>query len=325
MSFLRNTTGEVKVLWKVIVLLLTMAILCTGTFFLVQFVVVPEIQYAIALEQIETGNIEEGLYVLESLKGYGNSKEKILSIQYDLAKDLLEEGRYNEAAQAFRALGDYKDCRKQASEILFAAQKDGLADVQIGDILYFGHYEQDNNLSNGTEEIEWIVLDVDEGKALVTTLYAIDSMEFNQVYEDTTWDQSFLRTWLNGDFYNEAFEKDHQKYISLTKVNADINPQYDTLTGESTEDYVFLLSLKEFDTYLAGTPGAICIATPFAVANRVYIQLGSGACWWWSRTPGQYQRYATGINPVGNISYNGNNVDYHHGGVRPAMWIDLNV
>lgn len=325
MSFLKNETGEVKVLWKVIALVLLMAVLCTGTFFLVQYIAVPEIQYAIAKSQIEAGHIEEGLRVFESLDGYRNSKEKILSIKYDLAVDLLEAGEYSAAAQAFRALGNYKDSLKKASEILFSVQQSGLVNVQQGDVLYFGHYEQDNNIANGTEELEWIVLDVVEGKALITTKYVIDSMKFHDARMDTTWETSSIRTWLNGTFYEQAFEEEHRKYISLTTVTADLNSEYDTLTGPETEDYVFLLSLKEFETYLSGKPEAVCLATEYAIAKHVYIQQSDSAAWWWCRTPGMYQTYVAGINPGGNISYNGNNADNSHGGIRPVIWLDLNV
>ena len=39
------------------------------------------------------------------------------------------------------------------------------ADVKVGDYIKFGAYEQDNNTSNGKEDIEWLVLEVKDGKA----------------------------------------------------------------------------------------------------------------------------------------------------------------
>lgn len=326
MSFWRNTTGKVKTLWKVLVLILVMAILCAGSILLIQGVLVPEIQYAIAMDQLDAGNTDEALHVLESLNGYGDSREQICSVKYDIAKRLLRSGRYSEAAQAFRALGDYKDSRKQASDILFAVQKDGLIDLNVGDQFFFGHYEQDNNLTNGTEELEWVVLDVVDGKALVTTVYAVESMMYHHTLEDITWEQSSVRKWLNEDFYKTAFEKEHLDYISLTQVPADLNPQEDTLTGSVTEDYLFLLSLKEIELYMVGKPLAVCQATPYVVDNRFgYVFGENNASWWWSRTTGAFQNFAAGVNPIGAISYQGNNVTYHLGGIRPAMWIDLNV
>lgn len=40
--------------------------------------------------------------------------------------------------------------------------------VKVGDTYVFGQYEQDNDLSNGKEPIEWIVIDVVNGKALIS-------------------------------------------------------------------------------------------------------------------------------------------------------------
>ena len=326
MSFLRNTTGEIKILWKVIVLVLVVALVCTGGILLIQGVLVPEVRYAVAMDQLEAGNVDEALRVLESLNGYGDSREQINSVKYDIAMQLLKSGKYSEAAQAFRALGNYKDSRKQASNILFAVQKDGLVDLQAGETLFFGHYEQDNNLTNGTEELEWVVLDVVDGKALVTTVYAVDSMMYLHILEDVTWEQSSIRQWLNEDFYKAAFETEHRDYIALTQVPADLNPQEDTLTGPVTEDYLFLLSLKEIELYMVGKPLAVCSATPYVVNNRFgYVFGENDASWWWSRTSGGFQNFAAGVNPIGVISYQGNNVTYHLGGIRPAMWIDLNV
>ena len=45
--------------------------------------------------------------------------------------------------------------------------------ISVGDVLAFGHYEQDNNPDNGPEPIEWIVLDVQDGKALLLSRYGL--------------------------------------------------------------------------------------------------------------------------------------------------------
>ena len=48
----------------------------------------------------------------------------------------------------------------------------------VGNIVAFGRYEQDNDLTNGPEPIEWIVLDVVDGektKALLLSKYGLDA------------------------------------------------------------------------------------------------------------------------------------------------------
>ena len=51
--------------------------------------------------------------------------------------------------------------------------------VAVGDILTFGHYEQDNDQQNGREPIEWVVLDIQNNQALLLTRYAIDSRYYH--------------------------------------------------------------------------------------------------------------------------------------------------
>ena len=41
------------------------------------------------------------------------------------------------------------------------------ATYKVGDIIKFGHYEQDGNTANGKEEIEWQVLKVESDRYLV--------------------------------------------------------------------------------------------------------------------------------------------------------------
>ena len=53
-------------------------------------------------------------------------------------------------------------------------ETDLIAFETIGETVYFGHYEQDNNLSNGKEPIEWIVLDVQNGKSFLLTIVSLE-------------------------------------------------------------------------------------------------------------------------------------------------------
>ena len=46
-------------------------------------------------------------------------------------------------------------------------------------ILAFGKYEQDNNPDNGPEEIEWIVLEEQDGNLLLLSRYGLDAVPYN--------------------------------------------------------------------------------------------------------------------------------------------------
>ena len=74
----------------------------------------------------------------------------------------------------------------------------------------FGSYAQDNDRSNGTEPIEWIVLDVQEGKALLLSKYGLSAAGYHDTWDDCTWETCSLRTWLNDRFLNWAFSLEEQ-------------------------------------------------------------------------------------------------------------------
>ena len=77
----------------------------------------------------------------------------------------------------------------------------------------FGRYEQDGNLENGKEPIDWIVLTYDEEKTLVISRYVLDNKCFNEGYEEAEWENSTIRKWLNNDFKNSAFSDAEQERI----------------------------------------------------------------------------------------------------------------
>ena len=93
--------------------------------------------------------------------------------------------------------------------------RDSYVDVQVGDIIEFGSYEQDNDLSNGPEPIEWRVLEVSDGSALIVSQYALDARAYNKERVRITWAECTLRGWLNGEFYATAFNEEEKGRIAI--------------------------------------------------------------------------------------------------------------
>ena len=77
--------------------------------------------------------------------------------------------------------------------------------LKENDTIFFGKYEQDGNLENGPEPIEWIVLGIKENKALLVSKYILDFKEMHPYDEQFNWENSELRDWLNDDFFQKAF------------------------------------------------------------------------------------------------------------------------
>ena len=292
-------------------------------------VIIPNGKYNSAVDLYNAGKYDEAIAAFQALNGYKDSTEQIAKCetavkdeQYNAALDLYNAGKYNEAITAFQVLNGYKDSAEKAAEILFSKQKAALTDVSVGSTIKFGSYEQDNNTSNGKEEIEWIVLAKEDDKVLVISKYALDCQQYNTSQTDVTWATCSLRTWLNGTFYYAAFGTDHQKLIISSTVTADKNPSYSTSPGGNTTDKVFLLSITEVKKYFGSNSARQCQGTAYCYAQGAN-KADSGFCWWWLRSPGSYSNVAALVDCDGFVSYRGKYVDRGNVAVRPALWINL--
>ncbi len=107
---------------------------------------------------------------------------------------------------------------EQKSEKEKTAKESNSATISEGDYVTFGSYEQDNNLTNGPEPIEWLVLDVQEGKALLISKLGLDCQPYNSIRMGIPWEDCSLRTWMNNTFFNTAFLAGEQEQIVATYV-----------------------------------------------------------------------------------------------------------
>lgn len=292
-------------------------------------VIIPSVKYNSAVKMMNNGEYIEAIAAFEALDGYKDSATKItecntaiLDGKYNDAIALMDAGKHDEAYSAFIELGDYKDASEKACDIRLQKTKDQLKNIKVGNYINFGAYEQDNNTSNGKEDVEWLVLEVKDGKALVISEYALDCKQYNTSYTDVTWETSTLRMWLNNDFINAAFSAEEKAIIPTVTVSSDKNPHYSTNPGNATQDQVFLLSITEANKYFSSDGARQCEPTDFAVANGAG-ESDRGNCWWWLRSPGHTQDCAAYVYLDGGVSEAGPQVDNVYGCVRPAIWISL--
>ena len=243
---------------------------------------ITECDYQIAIGLMENGEYDKAIEAFKNLDRYGESEQNILKATYMKATYLSDNEKYEEAITVFESINNYKDSKTQIENcktgilereyqkaVVLAAEKkydeaivifkslEGYKDseeqiitlkwgnMKVGDIITFGSYEQDNNLENGAEPIEWQVLDVQDGKALVISKYGLINKAYNTVWTHVTWETCSLRKWLNNEFINEAFGVEEQKMIVTTKLSNPNNSEYGTNGGNDTEDKVFLLGIEE--------------------------------------------------------------------------------
>ena len=200
--------------------------------------------------------------------------------------------------------------------------------LNVGDTLVFGTYEQDNDTTNGKEDIEWLVLTKENNKILVVSDKALDCKPYNQSRDYVTWETCSLRNWLNNDFINAAFTAEERAMIPTVTVSADMNPEYNTNPGNATKDRVFLLSIVETEKYFTSDEARKCVPTEYAISNGAYTsdsytKGGKVTCCWWLRSPGNSQSYAAYVLAGGSVYGYGHRVNNDYTSVRPALWISI--
>ena len=195
--------------------------------------------------------------------------------------------------------------------------------VRVGDIVKFGRYKQESN-SNDKKPLEWRVLEIKDGKALVLSKYGIDCQKFNQSKTNVSWQTSSIRTWLNSEFISTAFSDEERMYFATVSVTPDKNPSYGTNQGAVTQDKVFLLSISEVYKYFTSDAARKCNPTPYAVSRGSYIHNSNGnCCFWWLRTSGGDETRALDVTCGGDVGTYGGFVDQTNISVRPAIWVSL--
>lgn len=176
-----------------------------------------------------------------------------LNLKYHTAVKLTDTGEYKEAYKDFCELGGYKDSDDKAEHIFNKYIKENLA---VGDKIYFGKYEQDNDTSNGKENIEWRVLAKESNRILLITDKVIDYKEAKGNYIDN---YRNLDNWLNDSFFNTSFTSKEQ--ANIQSVN---------LSDVGLTSKIFLLNCNEAEKYFESADQRKCMPTAYVKANDHY-------------------------------------------------------
>ena len=204
-------------------------------------------------------------------------------------------------------------------------------------------YQDDNGYSTSNvywfkyEPITWRVLDVQAGKAFLMANLVLDSQDYHYstsartiggstVYSNN-YKESHIRSWLNDNFYNTAFNTEEKARIQTTTVDNSvastgyfINPY----AFANTIDKVFLLSYAEATNAAYGfsaNASRQLAPSAYAKAQGVYTNT-NGFNSWWLRSPRNSIDYGTRyVSSDGNF-VNGIDVSCAYFGV-PALWISL--
>ena len=136
---------------------------------------------------------------------------------------------------------------------------------------------------------KWIVLNVDNDKAMIISREIVHKMKFAD--NNNNWDKSIIRKYLNDTFFNGSFNDNEKERI---------------LVHEKTDDKIFLLSCSDAEKYMSEIK-----------------EYGDIASWWWLRSPGVSNDSVSCVSSSGYISTKGNKISSDGGGVRPVLVLSL--
>ena len=173
------------------------------------------------------------------------------------------------------------------------------------------------------EPIKWRVLQSENGEAFLLSDVVLDNQPYNENYEDITWEESSLRTWLNGEFINRAFSDEEKEKINITEIVNQDNPYYGTEGGNNTSDKIFLLSSAEVDENEDGKKYGFLNDETRKCKGNSFSEMK--IAFWWLRAPGDDSFDAAAVNIdgwVGGRGYYGYG-GYNNDGVRPALHLNL--
>lgn len=194
------------------------------------------------------------------------------------------------------------------------------------------------------DPIEWNILTESDGKALVHANLILDSREFYPDFNHSRnefehnggngyandYELSFIRKFLNDDFYNMTFNCLEKMFIEITEVDNSCSstniPSDFSFSRNNTNDKMFLLSYQEFLTYYGYGSGGKTPGTNYAVCQGLGGNPETHESDWWLRSPfynneggscdtlvfiGSYD-YGCSFETVESLS-----------GIRPACYITI--
>ena len=184
-------------------------------------------------------------------------------------------------------------------------------------------------------DIDWRVLADESDKVLLISERILEKRPYDYnpfpfEYGDTTWEACTLRRYLNGEFYISLGAT--KSAIAETCNSNPNNPWFGTSGGNATNDKVFLLSLDEVCRYFGDSTtrlskkGGTRSIDYFGDKNnpkRIANYVSEGASWWWLRSPGFFSSEAADVHTDGDVVVRGRDVRNGSGGVRPALWLNL--
>lgn len=233
-----------------------------------------------------TGSYASAIKMYKKLGAYKDCEDRLAKNRYQYALEAEESGKYSLAQKEYTAAGAYEDSANKKVEM----EKLVIRNSQIGDTVKVGN-------------MDWIILETGDNKALLLKKTAVKNVAYHNSTGDITWENSALRTWLNSEYLENNISVEERSQILLSTVGNEDNTQYGMNGGNSTQDYLFVLSIGEAEKYQE------------MLKDSKYNN--------WLRTPGSSQSSAAFLAPGGTIMSYGYAADSSEMSVYPLMWFGV--
>lgn len=200
-----------------------------------------------------------------------------------------------------------------------------LRDVQVGDIVTFGRF-YDMKMEDEVEKvpIKWKVLDKIGDSALLISNDILKTMPYNANWNVTTWKDSSLRSWLNNDFLDIAFNDLEKELIDKVIIKNNGNTYTNVVENYITRDDVFILNIEEAHKYFGKDSTLMAVGTEYAKKEGLWLSTyatSRGYSVWWLRNPGKSLSFVSIVHAGGTIGTAGDGVATRGNGVRPCIWV----
>lgn len=230
-------------------------------------------------------------------------------LRLEKATSLISDGDYDEAYILLSG-SDSPAFKEKRNSIKNVSPTLRFLNKKKGDIVTFGELDIDGNTENGSEALEWKIIDEDNSSYLVLCESFIDALAFDGAAVGATWTRSLIRKVINLSYFERAFSAKEKEVIIEKNVTADPNPSYETDPGTDSTSLFFILSCNEVNRLLPDQNSRKVANASSELATRN----------WWLRTPGAQNGNITFVDEEGKINLEGAPANLIFN-VRPAMWV----
>lgn len=269
------------------------------------------------------------LFSLPSCALYGRDKkeEQEIKEKYEQALSLLDEGKEIDAYRLLYQVKEYSPAKIKINEMLANDFSLQYRAAELGYTVKFGRCEQDNDITNGSEDIEWTVIKSENGKLMLLANKILDCQKYytGVPEKNYTWADSYMCAWLNGDFFLNSFLEGERDKVCITPITT-----YEPYLKreEISNCKVFLLSLDEYYAFShdMDSPAGDCIDQIEVSDYAKYLYKSStgeiSGKTFALRNMNEYGVYCLSMNSrgVASTGYSSGMIQYFY--VRPVIWIE---